>query len=326
MERGGGIMYRKNKNLRRKDNVVMFPGTFEKLIESGLRYVERKDYEQAVIAFDQAIQYEPHYPQLLGPYAIALYETRQFERAYEITSQLLQTGATDYINTMELYLTIGIQLQKYDEVEMTIELLYEEKIIPPELEQKFDYLRELNNRLARRYPTMEELPFTFEEFCAMDLVMQQQELASMEGTSLQPAIPLLIQIVESTQFPPLIVSFALLLLREAQCEQTITVKKFGQQIEIVPAKLTLPNEHPMVQNVLVTIADLLGQNPSQLELANSLVEKFAILTYPLTWGDYEADEIAQVYVDYINGMFTGNKIYETELTRLIMLVESEVEI
>ena len=35
-------------------------------------------------AFDQAIVYEPDYPEFLGPYAVALYETKDFERAKEI--------------------------------------------------------------------------------------------------------------------------------------------------------------------------------------------------------------------------------------------------
>ena len=43
---------------------------------------------------------------------------------------------------MELYLTISIQLQEYEEVEMTIDTLLEEGIIPHELLTKFNYLRE----------------------------------------------------------------------------------------------------------------------------------------------------------------------------------------
>ena len=52
---------------------------------------------------------------------------------------------------MELYLTISIQLQEYEEVEMTIEALLDEGIVPHDMLQKFNYLRELNARLSTRY-------------------------------------------------------------------------------------------------------------------------------------------------------------------------------
>ena len=137
-------MRRKYGRLRKKENVVVFPGTFEKLVEKGVVAVEQGKFEQAVEAFDQAIIYEPDYPEFLGPYAVALYETKDFERAKEIAAKLLHSGAANYIDAMELYLTISIQLQEYEEVEMTIDTLIDEGIVPDDMLQKFSYLRELN--------------------------------------------------------------------------------------------------------------------------------------------------------------------------------------
>lgn len=319
-------MKKKNRKIRRRENVVMFPGTFEKLIQSGIQCVERKDYEQAVIAFDQAIQYEPDSPHFLGPYAIALYETRNFERAKEVTSHLLHTGHANYIETMELYLTISIQLQHYEEVEMTIQTLYDEDIIPPELVMKFDYLRELTNRLSRRYPMREEIPFTFEQFCEMDVQSQQRQLAALEGTALQHVIPLLTQIVEDQSFRPIIVSFALTLLKEAEWEQQLVVKKFGRKAEVIPANLALPGEHVQIQEVQMKLENLLGQDPSKLALATSMVEKFAILAYPLTWGEYAVDDIANTYAEYISSMFSGEQISQTELSGFIIHVDNEMDL
>ena len=144
-------MRRKYGRLRKKANVVVFPGTFEKLVEKGVVSVEQGKFEQAVEAFDQAIIYEPDYPEFLGPYAVALYETKDFERAKEIAAKLLHSGAANYIDAMELYLTISIQLQEYEEVEMTIGALLDEGVVPDDMLQKFSYLRELNARLSDRY-------------------------------------------------------------------------------------------------------------------------------------------------------------------------------
>ena len=65
----------------------MFPGTFEKLVEKGINSVELEEFEKAVEAFDQAIEYEPDNPEFLGPYAVALYETKDFHRAKDISSK-----------------------------------------------------------------------------------------------------------------------------------------------------------------------------------------------------------------------------------------------
>ena len=88
-------MRRKYGRLRKKENVVVFPGTFEKLVEKGVVSVEQGKFEQAVEAFDQAIIYEPDYPEFLGPYAVALYETKDFERAKEIAAKLLHSGTAE---------------------------------------------------------------------------------------------------------------------------------------------------------------------------------------------------------------------------------------
>ena len=145
------VLRRKYGRLRKKANVIVFPGTFEKLVEKGLASVEKGEFEQAVKAFDQAIVYEPDYPEFLGPYAVALYETKDFERAKEIAARLLHSGAANYIDAMELYLTISIQLQQYEEVEMTIGTLIDEGVVPNAKLNKFRYLRELNERLSERY-------------------------------------------------------------------------------------------------------------------------------------------------------------------------------
>ena len=85
-------MRKKYGRLRKRENVIVFPGTFEKLVATGMDCVEHKQFEKAVEAFDQAIIYEPDYPEFLGPYAVALYETKDFVRAKDIAARLLHSG------------------------------------------------------------------------------------------------------------------------------------------------------------------------------------------------------------------------------------------
>ena len=71
---------------------------------------------------------------------------------------------------MELYLTISIQLQEYEEVEMTIDALIDEGVVPQDMLQKFTYLRELNGSLSESLCSMKSKcapvkAFTLEELC-----------------------------------------------------------------------------------------------------------------------------------------------------------------
>lgn len=316
--------------MRKKANVVVFPGTFEKLVEKGLVSVEKGEYEQAVKAFDQAIVYEPDFPEFLAPYAVALYETKDFERAKEIAARLLHSGPANYIDVMELYLTISIQLQQYEEVEMTIGTLFDEGVVPEAMLSKFRYLRELNDRLSERYPSddpnFQPKPITVEEFMTLDSSEQQFVLASLEGTQLSEMIPLLKGIVELSTISPLILTFALTLLHQADYWEEVTVRKFNREMVVIPAELTLPGQDRMTLQVMEEMEGLLFKEPSRLEMARGLVEKFAIMAFPFGWGDYQAKEVAEAYVDYIEYLFSGHRLSETELTRYIQQIDNDFDL
>lgn len=58
-EKEGERLRRKYGRLLKKDNVIVFPGAYEKLVEAGRLAVDQEQFEKAVEAFDQAINYNP---------------------------------------------------------------------------------------------------------------------------------------------------------------------------------------------------------------------------------------------------------------------------
>ncbi len=323
-------MRKKYGRLRKKENVIVFPGTFEKLVENGHVAVEQENYELAVEAFDQAIVYEPDNPEFLAPYAVALYETKDFQRAKEIAARLLHSGTADYVDAMELYLTISIQLQEYDEVQMTIDALIEEGIVPPDMLNKFNYLRELNGRLSERYAQDDsshrmEL-FTLDEFMKMDALAQQYALASLEGSDLTDLVPLLEKIVVRDDVAPLAITFALTLLHQTGHSDELTVRKFGWEKSVVPAFMTLPGQDDLTKLVLEAVDRRLLQDPSRLEIAQGIIEKYAITAFPFGWGLYQAEEVATAYVNYIESLFSGEQLPKTALNLLIQQIDNDSDL
>ena len=324
------VLRKKYGRLRKKENLIVFPGTFEKLVEKGHVAVETEDYEQAVEAFDQAIVYEPDNPEFLGPYAVALYETKEFRRAKEIAARLLHSGTADYVDAMELYLTISIQLEEYDEVEMTIDALLDEGIVPPNMLNKFNYLRELNARLSERYALDESgfkmESFEFDEFMKMDAMTQQYALASLEGSDLSDLAPLLKEIAVQDDVAPLAITFALTLLHQTGDDEELVISKFGWKKQVVPANMTLPGQDAMTKEVLEKIERQLFQDPSRLEMAQGLIEKFAITAFPFGWGNSNSEDVATAYVNYIESLFSGEQLPETELNLLIQQIDNDSDL
>jgi len=321
---------KKYGRLRKKENVIVFPGTFERLVESGHVAVEQENYELAVEAFDQAIVYEPDNPEFLGPYAVALYETKDFQRAKEIAARLLHSGTADYVDAMELYLTISIQLQEYDEVELTIDALIDEGIVPPDMLNKFNYLRELNGRLSDRYvqdePSYRMELFTLDEFMKMDAMAQQYALASLEGSDLTDLVPLLEKIVARGDVAPLAITFALTLLNQTGHSGELTVRKFGWEKRVTPAAMTLPGQDDLTKQVLKEVDRRLLQDPSRLEMAQGVIEKYAITAFPFGWGNHQVEEVATAYVNYIESLFSGEQLPETALNLLIQQIDNDSDL
>ena len=55
-------------------------------------------------------------------------------------------------------------------------------------------------------------------------------------------IAVLEDIVESVHLSPLVITFALTLFHQANYTDELTIRKFGEEITIVPARMTLPGQ------------------------------------------------------------------------------------
>lgn len=313
----------------KRDNVILFPGSLERLLDEGLDAVEDGDYERAIKAFEQVYRFDTDHQSYLAPYAVALYETKDFVKAKEIAEKLLQSGTANYIDAMELYLAISIQLQLYDEVEMAIDALFEEDAIPEEMVNKFNYLRQLNQRLSDRYTPDEtrfhQETFTLEEFLEQPVEMQQNMLSTLESGDITSAIPVIAQIVEQEELRPLVVTFALVLLYQVEYEQPVTVKKFGREKTVIPSKIALPNQDERTAEVLDLLGVQFEKDPSMLQLAIEAVQKYGILDYPFSWDGHSTEEVAKAYAQYIHSMFSGNQIECNDLCTFIRHIDQETD-
>ncbi|MET1014383.1 MAG: hypothetical protein ABWX61_07725 [Paenisporosarcina sp.] len=325
-------MRKKHKKLQKHQNVIVFPGMVDRLVSDGLKHAEDFNYDLAVESIKQALTYRDADEQTLGVLAYSLYETREFEEAKVICEELLKIGPTYYFETIELYVTILMELREFDEMEQILSAVIEEASIPIDKLEKFEQLLELGTKLSKQKNNeyLSDLPkthqidatiFEIHTFSRFSEDKQQQHLVELEGSDLTQVEEELVAIVEHTLLSPITKSFALLLMVHAKMNRDMTIEKFGRTATINPSKLSEPAETQVVLDVLNLVKEHLVQNPSKLEMVEDLILRHSFATYPFDWFEHDADEVGNMYIDYVSGMLGEDVSLEGKLYDFILKID-----
>ena len=323
---------RKKQKLQTKENVIVFPGMVDRLIAEGLKHAEEFQYDLAVNSIRQALTYREADEQTLGVYAYSLYEIREFKEAKIVCEELLKLGPTYYFETIELYVTILMELREFEEMESMLKVLIEEEEIPKDKYEKFEQLLELGSRLSKQkddqalpdiphHDQIDETLFEINTFMQFSEDKQQQLLVELEGANLSQIEDELVTIVENPLISPITKSFALLLMVHEGIDRTMTIEKFGRTAKINPIGFPDPAETLVVQRVLNLVRDELNQNPSKLDMVEDIILRHSFATYPFDWLDFEAIDVAEAYTKYVGGMLGEDVTCEGELYDLILKID-----
>ncbi|MFY3792378.1 hypothetical protein ACOQFO_11950 [Ureibacillus sp. MALMAid1270] len=326
----------KKKNMKKKiqmyKNVVVFPGTVERLISEAHQYVENYQFDLANKHFSEALQYTEGDELTLSVFAYSLYESKAYEKAKEICEKLLSLGPTMYLEVMELYLTICMQLKQYKQVEQIISSLLEEGAIPESQIDKFERLKNLNANIAESKVEFDEVTYSnkdvldFEKYEVnnfLSLPSHQQLLLIQELTdsNIRPIVQQLKIIIEDKNTHPFVKSLILILLVEQEVDIELSINKFNRQMDVNPAKLLLPTKLPQYQKVLSIVRERLDQEPSKLEMVEYLISKHVIGTFPFEWIDYDPEDVAYAYIDFVSLMFGQIQEMDDELIDFLQKLE-----
>ncbi|MEG0472426.1 MAG: CDC27 family protein [Solibacillus sp.] len=323
---------KKKINFKKHSNVVLFPGTIDRLLDEARELAENFQYIQANEMFEKAFKLTTGDEASLSVYAYSLYEAKNFKKAKEVCEDLLTLGPSMYFEVMELYLTICMQLRQYKQVEKIIASLFEEEVIPPDQEEKFHRLQKLNAEIAENQsahleetvegPSFEEM-FELDGATFIKKTFQAQLVIvhELEGKNVRPMIAELKWIIEHEDVHPFIQSLLLILLVEQDVNVLLQISKFNRAEMVNPAQLELPMETPQFQAVYKHVLDRLEQEPSTFELVESIIAKHAIVTYPFEWLDYDSEDVAAGYIDYVRSMFGDIREMDSEMIDFIQSLE-----
>lgn len=318
------------------ENVVVFPGTVERLVFKAQECVKENRFDLAVEYFEEALQYTEGDEYLLGIYAYSLYEAKHYERAKEICEKLLQTGTAMYFEVMELYLTILMQLKENKQVEKIISTLLDEGVIPPKDIEKFQRLQELNANISQQKEKQDDESivvkelnhgdFELESFLLLHPSEQANQLHALTFANIRPIIPQLKSILENEATHIFIKSLILILLHEQDVDIEVQVAKFNQTRIVNPSKIGLPTDLPQYKMISNIVNEKLQQEPTVLEMVEYLIEKHSIVTYPFEWLNFQTEEVAESYIQFVRQMFGQVNVENPQIFEFLQELEKLSEL
>lgn len=328
---------KKKQKIQKFENVVVFPGTVERLISTAHKYVENYQFDLANQYFQEALQYTEGDEITLSVYAYSLYESKAYETAKEVCEKLLSIGPSMYLEVMELYLTICMQLKQYKEVETIITSLLEEGAIPENQIEKFERLKNLNANIVGTNDeffhdvnfsdqVQDESNYELNRFLSLSSNQQLILIQELTEANIRPIVGQLKDIIEHESTHPFVKSLILILLVEQEVDINLRIYKFEQQMEVNPSSLLLPTKLPKYKKILSIVRDRLDQEPSKLEMVEYLISKHAIATYPFDWLDYDSEDLSYAYIDFVSLMFGSMQEMDYELMGFLQKLEEITEL
>lgn len=327
---------KKKNNITSFGNVVVFPGAVDQLINQAQSHVLNSQFHLANDCFEKALQFTEGDEFILTAYAYSLYEVKSFEKAKEICEEVLKLGPEMYLDVMELYLTVCMQLKQFKQVEQIIESLIDEGAIPDEQMDKFHRLKELNASIAENAEFTEDVQFIEEQmdsntfqlhsFLSIAPSEQMNLIHTLSMVNIRPYVTDLKKIIESDSTHPFIKSLVLILFVEQQVDEEIMISKFDKEVVVNPTNLKLPTKMPQFEEISNLLTSKLEQEPSTLEMVEHLIAKHAIVTYPFEWLDFDTGDVAQSYIDFVRIMFGDMQECNEELYRFLQKLEKLTEL
>jgi tetratricopeptide (TPR) repeat protein len=294
------------------DNVILFPGLEKRLLEKGLDYLKLKKYRDAIDYLEQALLHDPENGDIYVGLVLANFEAGKVTEAKQLAEEMLRGGIGDYIQVIDLYLMILVQLNEYTEIVSTVEALLEEKEVPVDKYEHFARMLEFGRRMLyskTEKPVAEEIEVDSEEefldlFAYEDPKDQVMLAARLAKGNIRPFINEIKEYVSSEAGHPFQKTMLLNILREQQYSEEIQVRKLGWEKMFNPERLPDMKSFFELSEVGKTLSSQVeNEDPVLYENVIGLLERHYFLLYPFQLPEGRAEAWAAAYHFVANEYF-----------------------
>ncbi|WP_313801018.1 tetratricopeptide repeat protein [Cytobacillus sp.] len=319
---------KKRDRKKLNDKVILFPDLEKRLLEKGLEKMQQKRFREAIEHLEEAIRLDPENSDIHIGLVLAYFEWGSLQKAKEIAADMLQKGIGEYIQIIDLYLMILVQLHQYDEIVTTIEILLEEKEIPTEKYESFTRMLEFSRRMAKEKSEMEYEEAAVEEgdtdidlFAFKTQQEQMNVAAQLAERNIQSYIDEIKTYLHSKEGSPFFKTMLLNVLIEHAYDKEVIVEKLGRTLSVIPTQLPPVHMLPEIESLLCVLSSRIEhEDPILFENIKSLISRHSFILYPFQLDMHEEKALAAAYHTLI-AEYLGLNIEED----LVFLYEVKME-
>lgn len=313
------------------ENIILFPGLEKRLIEKGLEAVKLKDFKNAVHYLEDALSLDPDNSEIHIGLVLAYFESGNLHKSKKLAESMLQKDIGNYIDIMELYLMILVQLGQYAEIITAIEGLLEEKEVPKEKYEHFSTMLAFSRKHVHLAPIeieeehediKEHEPINF--FAVLDQNEQIQIAAKLAQSNIRNQLEGIEEYLRDQDGQYFFKTILLNVLAEHGFERSVLVNKGGKQKQVIPADMHNWDDQEQYNEIIgILEAGISQEDPILYENTKEIIKRHYFLLYPFEVESISSNALAAAYHRLVTNYF-GIEISLEELEALYEVEEREI--
>ena len=308
--------------MNEKGKIIRFPKLKERLLERGSEELQKRRYKEALYLLNEAYEIDPNDPEIELAITLCLFELGRLQEAKELGRKMLEKRTGDYIQILEIYLSILIHLQEYEEVKKTIGDILEQGEIPVAVRQNLINLLNFSEKMSEQPSAIvTEEDENIKGWVGALIKSENMSdhikvIKKLEQREVAPVLSVLQEYLADEEKNPFVKTMILQLLSNKKIAEKVIVKKFGEVLAIVPAELDENIQSHFAREVLKIIETKIGeQNPSLYQIAESVWLRYLYILYPIIPKDDEKEAWAAA-LHMTACIYQGLEIEEREIEYL----------
>ena len=299
-----------------KENIIYFPNLDKRLLEKGLDAIQQKKYKDALPLLNDALERNPDNSDIKIGLILSYYELGMLDDAKLIAKGMLAEGSGDYLQVLDLYIMILVQLHEYEEIVTTIEVLLEDHQIPANKMEHFSKMLEFSRKMAKsnipeedmiEKVEIDESPINL--LSISDTDEQMLLIANLSNRNIRSYIEEVSVFLASEKYNPFLKTMLLNILKDQEYDKEITIEKFNRAMQVIPSNLENVQQQSQISAIINILKDKVESNdPILFENIKMLLDRQAFILYPYKLEDFSEETWALAYHSVVNEYFGQNEI------------------
>ncbi|MBM7096548.1 tetratricopeptide repeat protein [Bacillus sp. H-16] len=292
-------MGKQKKGQGQEDNVIMFPGLVARLVDKGMEALKEKKHYDALRYFQQSAELEPTHSQARYGLVITNIELNRLDEAKTYCESMLKEGIGQYYEVLQVYVSLLVQLGKYEEVVTMLESVMAEDKLPPKMAESFYQLLEFSRQMTNHHQTgilEDEEPV--DQFSSPDEWIKTLErgdpnqqwgaLKKLSQVNTAKVVEAYRAFLEDKENDPVLKSYVMQMMKDMNIEGKFVVHKFGDTYTVQMNELEDVFHERFGNEVVRVLEDHLGQdNPTVVEMVMQVWWHYLFAIYPKSPDPYE---------------------------------------